>query len=305
MKSIHFLLVISLLLILVTGCAPANTVPVPATSTVNPEFLQATPFTGPITLDILKNAEYQAQNGMKLVKLVNGSYQEGSGTDFLSVSMLDAYALGDLNADGVEDAAVVLAENYGGTGQFEYLVPVFFIEGGAVSPSSGIFLGDRVKVNSMSISAGVITMDMLVHAPNDGLCCPSLSMSQSYRFYSGPGLTMVHATSGAGTAFREIKIEIPAPGSEVTRKIQIKGSVTIAPFENTLKVRISDSNYGQIYEGPIMVTAAGMGAPGTFDVIIDLSTSPTTGGTLHIEVLDVSMADGSTIALDSVDVVLK
>lgn len=298
-------MVFSLLLVLVTGCAPANIAPISATSTVNPEFLQATPFTGPITLDILKNAEYQAQNGMKLVQLVNGSYQEGSGTDYLSVSMLDAYAIGDLNTDGIDDAAVILAENYGGTGQFEYLVPVFFIDGGAVSPSSGIFLGDRVKVNSMTISNGVIVLDMLVHAPNDGLCCPSLSMSQSYRFYSGPGLTMVHATSGAGTAFREIKIELPAPGSEVTGKIQIKGSVTIAPFENTLKVQILDSNYGPIYDGPIMVTAADLGAPGTFDVVIDLSAIPTDGGPLHIEISEVSMADGSILALDSVDVILK
>jgi len=305
MKKIIYFLVCGLLLALATGCAPANISPSLPSSTVNPEFLQSTPFTGPITLETLKNAEYQAQNGMKLVKLVNGTYQEGSGTDFLSVSMLDAFAFGDLNADGMQDAAVVLAENYGGTGQFEYLVPVFFIAGGAISPSSGFFLGDRVKVNSMSITGGTITLDMLVQAPNDGLCCPSLPMTQSFRFYSGPGLTLVHATSGSGSAYREIKVDLPIPASEVTRQIQLKGSVTIAPFENTLKVRILDSNYGPIYDGSITVTATDLGAPGTFDVIIDLSASPTTGGMIHIEILDVSMADGSTIALDSVDVILK
>jgi hypothetical protein len=293
------------LLVLAAGCAPTSLTPLAPTPTINPEFLQATPFSGSITLDILKNAEYQAKNGMKMIKLTNGSYQEGSGTDFVSVSMEDIYALGDLNADGVEDGAVVLAENYGGTGQFEYLVPVFN-NGGGIIPSSGFFLGDRVKVNSMSINAGTIILDMLVHAPNDGMCCPSQGMTQSFRFFWGSGLVMTHATSGSGTAFREIKIELPTTGSEVTRQIHIKGIVSIAPFENTLKVRMVDLNFGgPVYEGSISVTAADIGAPGSFDVVIDLTDNPATIGTLHIEIIDVSMADGSTIALDSVDVTVR
>jgi len=304
MKTMRYALICGLLLALLVGCAPTTITPYAPTSTINPEFLQATPFSGPITMDILKNAEYQAKNGMKMIKLTNGSYQEGSGSDFISVNMSDVYALGDLNADGVEDGAVILAENYGGTGQFEYLVPVFN-NGGGIIPSSGFFLGDRVKVNSMNIKAGTITLDMLVHAPNDGMCCPNQSMTQSFRFFWGPGLVMTHATSGSGTSFRDIRIELPAAGSEVTRQIHIKGSVTIAPFENTLKVRMVDSNYGPVYEGPISVTAADIGAPGVFDIVIDLTDNPATIGSLHIEVIDVSMADGSTIALDSVDVTMR
>jgi hypothetical protein len=187
MKTMNYLLGCALLLVLVAGCAPTPAVPATATSTVNPEFLQATPFSGPITLDMLKNGEYQAQNGMTLVQLVDGKYEAGSGVDYVSVSMLDQAAMGDLNADGLEDAAIILVENYGGTGQFEYLVPVFNV-GGAISPSSGFFLGDRVVVNSMSISDGKIKLDMLVHAPNDGLCCPSQSMTQTFRFFGDPAL---------------------------------------------------------------------------------------------------------------------
>ena len=44
------------------------------------------------------------------------------GENTLRVSLLDKIVFADLDGDGNEDAAVILVENYGGTGQFEYLV---------------------------------------------------------------------------------------------------------------------------------------------------------------------------------------
>jgi hypothetical protein len=118
---------------------------------------------------------------------------------------------------------------------------------------------------------------------------------------------MVHATSGVtGSALHEIKIESPISGSQVGDQISVKGSVTIAPFENTLLVRILDVNNMELYSGPITVTAIGLGAPGTFDALVNISVSAShEPGPIRIEVLDISMADGSTIALDSVDSTLK
>jgi len=308
MKKISIFLLVIAALVLSTGCGPVAEVPAQpsATATIDPELLQATPFSGPITLDILKNAEYQVQNGMNMVQLVDGKYEAGSGADYLSVNILDVVAIGDLNADGMDDAGIILTENYGGTGQFVYLVPVFFIDGGAATPSSGLFLGDRVAVNSMKIEDGKIILDMLVHAPNDGLCCPSQTMVQSFRFYWGPGLVLVHAVSGTtGNTVREINIDTPTPGTQVTNQIQVKGRVSIAPFENTLLLRIIDVNNTPIYEGPIMVSAPDMGAPGTFDTLVDISSGLPNPGSIRIEVSEVSMADGSTLTLDSVEVTLK
>jgi hypothetical protein len=308
MKTISIMMAFVIFAVLAAGCSPSPGIPAQSsvTPTINPEFLQATLFPGPITLDVLKNSEYPVQNGMKLVQLVDGKYESGSGADYISASMLNMAAFGDLNADGNGDAAVILVENYGGTGQFEYLVPVFFIAGGGASASSGFFLGDRVTVNSMSMQNGVVTLDMLVHSPNDGLCCPSQPMTQSYRFYWGAGLVMVHATSGtAENGFRNISLEAPVGESQVSKQIQIKGNVTIAPFENTLLLRIIDVNNSPIYEGPIMVSAPDMGAPGTFDTIVDISSGLPNPGAIRIEVSEVSMADGSTLVLDSVDVILK
>jgi hypothetical protein len=203
------------------------------------------------------------------------------------------------------DAAIILIENYGGSGMFEYLVPVFN-NGGSFSPSSGYLLGDRVVVNSINIEGGSILLDMIVHNPNDPLCCPSQAMSQAFKFYLGAGLIQVHVSSGTpADGLRDIVIDTPGEGDEVTKQIQLTGNVSISPFENTLLVRIVDANNIAIYEGPIMVSAVDLGAPGSFDVLVDISSSSASSGMIRIEVLDISMADGSTMAMDSVDVKLK
>jgi hypothetical protein len=308
MKKISLSLILLFMAVWSTGCSLAEGTPVQssATPSMGPQWIQPTPFSSSITLDLLKNAEYPVKNGMALVTLVDGKYEAGSGADFISVSMLDQAAIGDLNADGIQDAAIILLENYGGTGQFEYLVPVFGGDG-FISASSGYFLGDRVLVNSMKMEDGKITLEMLVQAPNDAMCCPSQSMTQSFRYYWGPGLILVNATSGTtANALREITIEAPARGSEITLQVSLKGSFTIAPFENTLLVNIFNmDDGGNYYQGPIMVSAPDMGAPGTFDAVIDLAPYAPSPGSFRIEVLEVSMADGSTLALDSVDVILK
>ncbi len=304
MKEHRYFLMSLLLMLLLVSCNLVSDQVVQ--DQVTPSLIPVMSTSVPLTLEMLKNAEYQGQNGMTLVNLVNGIYETGSGTDYLFVSILDQAAFGDLNSDGSLDAAIILAENYGGTGQFEYLVPVFNNDG-SPSPSSGYFLGDRVVVNSIGIVNDRITLEMLVHAPNDALCCPSQIMTQSYRFYWGPGLVQVYVTSGTPEGgLREIVIESPANSSEVSNHIQLTGRVSISPFENTLLVRIMDSDNNPIYQGPIQVNTPDMGAPGTFDAQVNLSSShQVIPGKIRIEILDISMADGSVLAMDSVDVNLK
>ena len=303
MKTNRYLQMSLLLVVILAACSLPSSQP--GNVQVTPSLIPVTPTTVPLTLEMLKNTEYQAQNGTTLVNLLDGKYEAGSGVDYLSVSMLDQAAFGDLNSDGTPDAAIILAENYGGSGQFMYLVPVFN-SGGFPSPSSGYFLGDRVTVNSIGIANSRITLDMLVHSPNDALCCPSQAMTQSFKFYWGPGLIQVHSTSGTPAGgLREIVIDSPVNSSEVSNQIQITGSVSISPFENTLLVRIMDANNSPFYQGPIQVDTPDMGAPGTFDVLVDLSSFPADPGMIRIEIMDLSMADGSILAMDSVDVKLK
>lgn len=55
---------------------------------------------------------------------------------------------------------------------FETLVAVQN-QNGKVTSSAQYDLGDRVQVNSIVINHGIVTVDMLVQGPNDGMCCPT------------------------------------------------------------------------------------------------------------------------------------
>lgn len=103
---------------------------------------------------------------------------------------------------------------------------------------------------------------------------------------------------------RTISITAPANGSEVFASVPIKGSVAIAPFENSLAYRIYDVAGVELAAGAIPVTASEAGAAGTFNTVILLGKL-LSGEVIRIEVQDVSAADGSLLGMDSVELVVK
>ena len=103
---------------------------------------------------------------------------------------------------------------------------------------------------------------------------------------------------------RTITIKSPATGTEVFSSIQIKGSVAIAPFENNLTYSIYDVGGIELSRGAISVSAPDLGAPGTFDAVIPLGNI-LSGAVIKLEVQDISAADGSLFAMDSVELVVK
>ena len=96
-----------------------------------------------------------------------------------TVNYLDS-AEGDLNGDGIADAAVLLAINTGGTGRFVQLAAVTNEAGEPVQKATS-FLGDRVQIKSVSILDGRIKITMITHGAQDPLCCPSLEAQVEYR----------------------------------------------------------------------------------------------------------------------------
>jgi len=118
------------------------------------------------------------------VQLDNGAFQgepfEAGGASRPTVTLAN-YAFGQLNDDGLEDAAVVLVENSGGSGSFYYLMAVVSQEGGFVNAATHL-LGDRLRVQSLSVDEGQITLQTVTHGPDDPMCCPSLEMPYVYAF---------------------------------------------------------------------------------------------------------------------------
>jgi len=84
----------------------------------------------------------------------------------------DRIFYGDINADGLEYALVVLSAQNGGSGHFVELAAVLNRNGSSYNIAT-TSLGDRVVVESGKVENGIIVLNMRVQGPNDGLCCPS------------------------------------------------------------------------------------------------------------------------------------
>jgi hypothetical protein len=257
----------------------------------------------PLEVNSLQNMEFTMPVSQMKVKLSNGYYEARSGNDYLEVRITSDIAEGDLNGDGIADAALVIAENTGGTGRFASLVIVLNQNGNPVQTAL-YQIGDRVKINQITIKNERVTLDMVIHGPQDPLCCPSLPTTQTFRLSSAELLLDRVLTKTPEGKERAIQIDSPADGAQVGDSVQLKGSETISPFENTLAYRIFDEKDQKLAEGSFQVSAPEPGGLATFDTAIDGSKIPV-GSSIWLQVLDTTAADGSTIALDSVRLVRK
>ena len=136
-----------------------------------------------LTIDELKSGEYRSEWSAKgKIKLNDGIYQEKIAPDSateLVIKLSDRIAFGDLNGDGAKDAAVILVSNPGGSGTFYELAAVINSNGNPQHAAS-VFLGDRLKVEDISIRTGQIVVKMVTHQRSDPMCCPSLKVEQKY-----------------------------------------------------------------------------------------------------------------------------
>jgi hypothetical protein len=127
----------------------------------------------------LKNTRYELPH-FATFQLENGVYEHSSKK--LRVALVNksgAIAFGDLNRDGKEDAATLLTVNAGGDGTFVYLSTVENV-GENPQNQTSLLLGDRVEVQSITINRARVRVDMVTHAPDDPLCCPTQPTTQLY-----------------------------------------------------------------------------------------------------------------------------
>jgi hypothetical protein len=143
---------------------------------------------GPLTVDSLKNAKYQGigvyPEGVKLTDGRLEGYFTASGSSRSSVVLVEPAAFWDLDGDGLDDAAVLLKENTGGSGVFVYLAAVLNQNGRPVNVAT-VRVGDPTHIEEMAIKGGMISVRMLDYARGDPMCCPSLEYRETYVLEGG------------------------------------------------------------------------------------------------------------------------
>lgn len=305
-RSLSWILTACLLLTSCGSLAPLSPTPAPASE---PTSLPDTPTPEPDHIAQLRNAEYQLgiPESLRVVKLTDGKYEEGTpgGADYVAVTMLDFAAKGSVDGAGNDKYVTLVAENYGGSGTFVFLV-VFADENGTPKFLTSRMVDDRPQINELSISdTNEIFLDATIHGSQDPMCCPTLHTTRHFRVNALGNLSMTDYTTFTPDGRpRTINIEAPAQGTEVFNKVEIKGSVDIAPFENNLTYQIVDSAGLVLAIGSITVNATELGGPGTFDQTISLG-NVLSGAKVRLEVQDISAEDNSWLAMDSVELVVK
>ena len=116
-------------------------------------------------------------------------YVEG-GVSRPSVGLVDHFILiGDLDGDGVDDAAALLWESSGGSGTRLYLAAMGRHDQEFVNLGT-ILVGDRVQIRSGAIDDGKISLAIVRAGPEDAACCPTETAVATWAL-SENGLTSV------------------------------------------------------------------------------------------------------------------
>lgn len=314
MKKLLFLSMVGFVLLACSGLGlPAVTAQVtPATVTEASSTTASTqPGVPALTVDQLMNASYRlgVPDAHPTVQLTNGRYQSSAtdpaSPDYALVKIVEPVELGDVNGDGLGDGAVLLAENYGGSGVFVSIL-VMLNQGGQPVQAASELIDDRPMINALSIQNGQIFLDATIHGINDPMCCATLETGRTYRYESGQLVMTGFSSQTPDGSRRTITISHPVDGDVFLPPwpLTLTGDVSVAPFENTLAYKVLDSGENQLQTGSVMVQASQPGGPGSFSLPLDLSQLGVSRA-IRIQIEDLSPADGSLLAMGSVRIVIK
>ncbi len=258
----------------------------------------------PLSIEALQNATYSLPgfgDAIHACPLENGICMVDDPLfGRIEVTLIEPVAFGDLNGDGVGDAAVLLAANAGRSGIFVSLHAVLN-EAGQPRPSASSRIDDRPRIHQLAIEDGAIVLEATLHDSDDPACCPEWSVRRTFRLV-GLSLMMVQAsTSLPDGRQRRIVIQSPQPGEQVGEAVSLNGQVTMAPPGNALAYRVYNREGKEWSAGSLRVESPQPGVPGTFSAWLPADTLPY--GRLRLVVLDLNPADGSILALDSVEIV--
>ena len=204
--------------------------------------------TSALTRDALRNAELQTDlfhstfgfNDAR-VRLKDGIYEDvflyksnGSIREHPRwIRMWDEhpFAFGDLNADGIDDAAVITGIWQGGNIVFTYLTALRN-EGGVPVHVASVLLGAKIGIDSMAISDGIVTLQMRQLGPDDANCCPSQVV-----------LGMYQLTGSTLRLMSEVLLDRLTP-AEIERRHSISHQQCVTDTEFEFSLSLGDESNG-------------------------------------------------------------
>jgi len=141
-----------------------------------------------LSMLLIENAQYNSPIWGTFA-LTNGIYyrtpnEPNASPNLYSTKLFDLVAYGELNADGVEDAAVILQTHNGGNGDMKELA-VLLNQGGQPYNISTVDIGSPVAVEDFQIQSGEIIVTGRTLGPNDPLCCPSQLTTLQFHLQNG------------------------------------------------------------------------------------------------------------------------
>ncbi len=181
--------------------------------------------------DAVRNGKYELPE-IGAFQLKDGNYQEKYGEGATQVKRVGVVtvAFGDLDGDRVEDAAVVLWTNTGGSGNFIYLAAVLNKDGKG-QQAGAQFLGDRVQIKSLAVDSGKIRAEVLAQGPGDPMVSPSLQSLQEYGLQSGMLVKLTPAAPTPPPASRPAQPAQQTPGPTATASPRPVESPTSQPAQ--------------------------------------------------------------------------
>lgn len=178
----------------------------------------------------LKNMMYKGfEDPAFSAPLVDGHWEGkpyvDGGASRPTVSLLeDLIMTGDLDGDGMDEAAVLLIVATGGTGQLLHLAVVARKDGRLENVATEL-IGDRIQIREARIEGRRIVLDVVRAGPGDAACCPGEVASLVWTF--GPEGVLKRSNESDSTG--RLTLETIGGTTWVLRSWQRNESAPAAP----------------------------------------------------------------------------
>jgi hypothetical protein len=121
------------------------------------------------------------------------------------VEILGEPVSGDLDGDGVADAAVLLVETTGGSGTFYHVAAALNQNGNFVGTRT-VFLGDRIAPRQLVIRHGILIIDYAERRPGESMATPPSLGASKYLVAREKQLVEIKLDEGEVIAAGEVVI---------------------------------------------------------------------------------------------------